>query len=133
MKKSTAKELRKLAEQLPPVYEWIPDVQVKTGAELNAVIIKQYEKEQAQLPWHKKLIIAIRHHLADIGFTSIAPKLPELKDAQAQYTLKKKTIRLVNHYRKLKEAWENGGQTGIAQYSQWAVQANKIQQTTKNQ
>ena len=113
MKKHIAKNLRELAEHLPPVFELIPDIETKTGAELNAIIIEQHAKQQASLSWHEKIINVARQHLADLGMTSLAPKTPELKDVNAQYTLKKKTIRLVNHYHKLKEAWTHGGQDGI--------------------
>lgn len=128
MKKHIAKNLRELAEHLPPVYEWIPNTETKTGAELNAIIIEQHEKDQASLSWHQKVINVARQHLADLGLQHLAPKTPELKDVTAQYTLKKKTIRMVNHYHKLKEAWTHGGQAGIGQYAKWAVSANNEQQ-----
>lgn len=133
MKKHIAKNLRELAEHLPPVFEWIPNTETKTGAELNAIIIEQHAKQQASLSWHAKIINVARQHLADLGLKHLAPKTPELKDVNAQYKLKKKTIRLVNHYHKLKEAWERGGQDGITQYSKWAVMANQEQQKQANE
>ena len=147
MKKNIAKKLRELAGYIPPVIEFVPIRVAKKGSELNEIIdaeiqkqrIEQEAKKQAEydaLPWYEKIKLATIEHGADLGLVSknqeepITAKITYEEDKL--YVQKRKTPKLVNHYKNLKREGELNGQEGITQYAKIMKSINEQQNQPTN-
>lgn len=143
MKKNIAKKLRELAGYIPPVIEFIPIRVSKKGSELNEIINAEIQKQEAKkqaeydaLPWYEKIKLATIEHGADLGLVSkdkeepITAKITYEEDKL--YVQKRKTPKLVNHYKNLKREWEKNGQEGITQYAMIMKRINQQQNQPTN-
>lgn len=142
MKKHVASKLRQLANYIPPVVEFIPIRVQKTGEELNSIIDEEKRNQEAKveakrqaefdaLPWYDKIKVVAKEHYQDLGLieadatNTIEPKITF--EPEKVYVQKRKTPKLVNHYKNLKREWELNGQQGITDYAKRMKQLNELQ------
>lgn len=126
MKKHVASKLRQLAGYIPPVVEFIPIRVQKTGEELNSIIDEEKRKHYEALPWYDKIKLAIKEHGNDLGIAEKQVPKVSFEDGKV-YVQKRKTPKLVNHYKNLKREWEANGQQGITDYAKRMKQLNELQ------
>lgn len=143
MKKHIAKKLRELAGYIPPVVEFVPIRVSKKGSELNAIIDEEIQKQEAKkqaeydaLPWYEKIKLATIDHGADLGLIAIEKEEPITAkityEEDKLYVQKRKTPKLVNHYKNLKREWEQNGQDGITRYAKIMKSINQQQNQPTN-
>lgn len=147
MKKNIAKKLRELAGYIPPVVEFVPIRVSKKGSELNEIIEAEANKQNAELeakrqaeydalPWYEKIKLATIEHGADLGLIAIEKEEPITAkityEEDKLYVQKRKTPKLVNHYKNLKREWEQNGQQGITDYAKIMKSINQQQNQPTN-